>query len=330
MEEQDPIAQKRSRGGSLDVGDDTDGAIQSMMTIGQKIFAIKDRSIYEIVTADTLDPDRTSINVPNMAHKLVINQGIQSQVVSQTFLTASMFFKKDRLPEGQLVRVWELIVELTREALNLEQHIQGYYQKEKKEKEKYETARSGGIQPAIPSIPDLETSLKSIFQKGEHMYQILMELTSVLLPKMKINKQGHFDTLAEIVSDKIGPKSGFAEFLNQNLDLLKTIKEIRNGLDHRQPKVKVKDYQYNLDTTISLPTIALDAKTVKLPEIAISDYLGQVMSLFSFAEIMICHLANLTIKSIMQSVIREIPIEQRIYEHVRYCFYIPTLDFYQQ
>jgi hypothetical protein len=94
MEEQDPIAQRRSHGGKLDVGDGADGAIQSMMTIGKKIFAIKDRSIYEIVMADTLDPERTNINVPNMAHKLVLDQGVESLIVSQIFLTASMFFKK--------------------------------------------------------------------------------------------------------------------------------------------------------------------------------------------------------------------------------------------
>lgn len=40
MEEDDPIKKKRSRGGRLDVGDESDGAIISMMNIGERTFVI--------------------------------------------------------------------------------------------------------------------------------------------------------------------------------------------------------------------------------------------------------------------------------------------------
>jgi len=328
--EEDPIAKKRGRSGQLDVGDDNDGAIKRMLNIGTRTFVIKDRSVYEIVAADTLDPMRTNINVPNMVHKLVLEQGIESPIVSQIFLTATMFFRKGSFPEKKLGRIWELIVELSKEAMNLKNNIDGYYQKEQDANEQYESARRNGKAPAIPTIPDLETSLKTIFQKGEHMYQVMIELSSTILTELNLNKQAHFDTFSLTITEKFGEQHGFSQFLLKNLEFLKTLKEMRNGLDHRLPKVTVKDYQYNTDTTISLPSICLNAKGAKLDETPISEYLTDMETIFSFAEVLICHLASVSIRSMMSGQIKEIPLEKRVYKHVRYCFYIPGLDFYEQ
>ncbi|HVW97448.1 MAG TPA: hypothetical protein VHA56_15855 [Mucilaginibacter sp.] len=328
--EEDPIARKRGRSGQLDVGDDTDGAIKRMLNVGERTFIIKDRSIYELITADTLDPMRTNINVPNMAHKLVLGQGIESPIVSQIFLTATMFFRKGSFPEKQLEKIWELIIELSKEAINLKNNIDQYYQKEENANEQYDTARRNGKAPAIPTIPDLETSLKTIFQKGEHMYQIMIELSSVVLTELNLNKQAHFDTFSSTITEKFGDEHGFSQFLSKNLEFLKIIKEMRNGLDHRLPKITVKDYQYNTDTTISLPSISLNAKVAKLDETPISAYLTSMETIFSFAEVLICHLASISVRSMMGGQIREIPLEKRIYEYVRYSFYIPGLDFYEQ
>ena len=265
-----------------------------------------------------------------MIHKLVLSKGIDSQVVSQIFLTASMFFKKGRFPEQQLAKSWELIIELTKEAINLKKQIYDYYEKERLANEKYDIARANKQAPALPSIVDLETSLKTIFQKGEHMYQAMIELSSTLLPELKLKQQAHFSTFSTEVSKIFGKQHGFSVFLRENLDFLKAIKELRNGLDHRLPTVILKDYQFNPDTTVSLPSIKLNAKDAKFDETAVSEYLNKLESIFSLAEVLICHLANVTARGMLGGEIKEIPAAQRIYKHVRYCFYIPGLDFYQQ
>jgi hypothetical protein len=328
--EDDPIARKRSRGGHLDVGDGTDGAIISMMNIGPRTFVIKEKSIYEIIMADDIDPERTNIQVPNMVHKLVLSEGIDSEVVSQIFLTGTMFFKKDRFPEQQLVRIWELLIELTKEAINLKKHLYDYYDKEQAANEKYETARANHQAPALPTIVDLETSLKTIFQKAEHMYQIMIELSSTIMPELKLKPLAHFSTFSTEVSRLFGEKHGFSIFLAENLDFLKAIKEVRNGLDHRQPKVTLWDYQFNSDTTVSLPSISVNAKDVKFDKTPVSAYLNKLESIFSLAEVLICHLANITAQGMLGGEIREIPEDQRTYKYVRYCFYLPGLDYYEQ
>lgn len=328
--QEDPIVRKRSRGGMLDVGDDSDGAIQTLMNIGTRTFAIKDKSIYELIMADDLDPERTNIHVPNMIHKLVLNEGIESLVVSQVFLTASMFFKKGQFPEPLLLKVWELIVELTKEAMNLKKHIDDYYVKEVSAKERYDIERANKSAPALPTVVDLETSMKTIIQKAEHMYQIMIELASVILPQLKLKPLAHFSSFSTTVTEMFGERHVFSIFLTDNLDFMKAIKEVRNGLDHRVPKVSLKDYTFNPDTTISLPSISLNSKDAKFNAMPVTEYLNKLESIFSFAEVLICHLANVTIRHMMGGEIKEIPVETRRYKYVRYCFYIPALDFFQQ
>lgn len=328
--EEDPIARKRSRGGQLDVGDETDGAIMSMMNIGARTFVIKEKSIYELIMADDVDPERTNIHVPNMVHKLVLSEGIDSEVVSQIFLTASMFFKKGQFPEQQLLKIWELIVELTKEAINLKKHIYDYYEKEGSANEKYDSARAKNQAPALPTIVDLETSMQTIMQKAEHMYQIMIELSATIMPELQLKPLAHFSTFSNTVTQLFGAQDGFSMFLADNLNFLTEIKEVRNGLDHRVAKVTLKDYKFNADTTISLPSISLRAKDAKFDEVPVKEYLNGLESIFSLAEVLICHLANVKARSMMGGDIREIPEEKRRYKYVRYCFYIPALDFFQQ
>lgn len=329
--EHDEISKKRSRGGQLDIGDDSEGAIERMVNIGERTFVIKNRGIYELILADDIDPKRTNINVPNMVHKLVLSQGIDSVIVSQIFLTALMFFKKGSFPEKELSRIWELIVELTKEAINLKKHLTDYYEKERLANEKYNLAKSKGLAPALPTIEDLDTSLKTIFQKGHHMYQIMIELSSTILDKINLSRTGHFATFQTLITNTLGEQHGFSIFLTENLDFMKTILAFRNGLDHRSSRtVTVQDYQFNPDTSISLPTIRLNAKDAKLSETSVSDYLQVMEGIFSFAEVLICHLANISIKQMLGGEIREIPEKVRVYKHVRYCFYLPGLNFYQQ
>jgi hypothetical protein len=164
------------------------------------------------------------------------------------------------------------------------------------------------------------------------MYQVIIELSSITLKQINLHldKQAHFSTLHKLITNEFGEQHGFAAFVADNLNFMATIRELRNGFDHRQPKATAKDYQFNPDTTVSVPTITLNSKDAKLSEIPISKYLQDLTGIFSLSEVLICHLANITVKRMLGGEIREIPEEIRVYKNVRYCFYLPGLDFYQQ
>jgi hypothetical protein len=78
MKEKKPIDRIRESSGHANIGTEEDGAILEMINIGGRMIVIKERSIYEMVFADTIDPERTNINLPATIHKLVINKGTES------------------------------------------------------------------------------------------------------------------------------------------------------------------------------------------------------------------------------------------------------------
>ena len=54
---------KRNNGGSFDVGTEDDGGIVEMYNLNGKMLVIKERSVYEVIFADTLDPERKFIKL---------------------------------------------------------------------------------------------------------------------------------------------------------------------------------------------------------------------------------------------------------------------------
>ncbi len=51
------IDQIRDSAGSFTIGDDSDGAIKSFVTIGGRLYVIKEKSIYALALADDIDPE---------------------------------------------------------------------------------------------------------------------------------------------------------------------------------------------------------------------------------------------------------------------------------
>ena len=184
MNEKRPIDKKRESGGMADIGSKEDGAIVEMTKIGERLLIIKERSIYEFILADQIDPDRTNIGLPNNIQKLIVNQGSESELVSRTFLTAKTIFKSEFLVDAiDIESVLTLSLDLLIEHIALEKEIKDLIKEEQSAIAKYESKRNEPISYAVPSIVDLETQCKTIFQKADHIEQILMEIFSRLKQK---------------------------------------------------------------------------------------------------------------------------------------------------
>jgi len=92
MEEKRPIDRKRESGGHADIGSEEDGAIVEMKNIGGRLLIIKERSIYEMVMADDIDPERTNINLPTTIHKLIIDKSRKLNLKQNTYIVDFLEF----------------------------------------------------------------------------------------------------------------------------------------------------------------------------------------------------------------------------------------------
>ena len=73
MDEKDIIGKKRSSSGQINIGTEEDGAILQMFKIKGRHLILKEKAIYELITADQVDPDRQNIGLPNMIQRLLFN-----------------------------------------------------------------------------------------------------------------------------------------------------------------------------------------------------------------------------------------------------------------
>jgi hypothetical protein len=335
MKEKKPIDRIRESSGHANIGTEEDGAILEMINIGGRMIVIKERSIYEMVFADTIDPERTNINLPATIHKLVINKGTESETVSRIFLTAKTIFKTEYLRDGINVdNILGLAIDMLSEIALLENEITEYLTEEEKASNDYETRRSAKGSFQLPSIVNLESRCKTIFQKADHIEQILMDIITHFYPEHGLTKQSHFPKFHEVLKQIYREEDGFAEFVSTTVYFMRVIRELRNALDHRLPSVRVRGFELQKDGNILSPTIELNDKDVKLERADLGEFLKITnKNLIEITETTFAFLAGRNVNSKgMPYQLREIPKDQRRYKFVRYSFWMPLGDegFYHQ
>ncbi|WP_299253162.1 hypothetical protein [uncultured Lacinutrix sp.] len=324
MKEKRPIDRKRESAGMADIGTKEDGAIQQMIKIGDRLIILKEKSIYEFIMADDVDPERTNIKLPNNIHKLIIDQGSESEMVSRVFLTANILFNKGKFEtEIDTEKALTLTLDLIQELSILETEIQSYLDKEKEVSEDYESKRNQPVSYSIPSIGNAKNRCTTIFQKADHIEQTLMKIITIFYPNDGLTQQSHFPKLYDIVKDKYGEKDSFTEFLNQILDFMKIIRNLRNALDHQLKGVEVYDFELEPNSDVLAPSIELDFKGSKLERQSLSEFLKLLIPNFIYiCEFTIVHLAGRNfVPTIMQQAVKEIPEDKRRNKFVKYSFW---------
>jgi hypothetical protein len=153
-----------------------------------KMLIIKEHSIYEFGFADQYGPQRLNPHLPNNIQKLVVSQGTESEIVCRTFLTAQRLFKSERLLEGiDSERALSITFEVLHEFIALETEINDYLKEETAASSAYNQRKETKASYAIPSVPDVATRCKTIFQKTDHIIHALMEVVTIFYPTWKLN-----------------------------------------------------------------------------------------------------------------------------------------------
>lgn len=321
--ERKPIDIKRERGGTSEIGSDEDGAILEMYNLDGRTVVIKEKSLYEFFLADTIDPNRTNINLPGSIQKLIINEGSESELVSATFLTAKTLFQSQYFKGIDTGKAVKLSLDLLIELNALQKEVNDYLAKEKEVSEAYEDRRNKNYSFAVPAIGNAETRCTTIFQKADRSEQILIEIIMLFHAADGIKIQSHFADFHVALKNKYGESDPFYTFIGKTLDFMNIVRELRNCLDHRLPFVKVTDFELRPDSSILSPTIELNFRKTKLERHSLSSFLTVLLPNF----IMISELtfAQLAVKNstpfILPVVVKEIPEETRRFKFMKFAFW---------
>ncbi|MFA7301936.1 MAG: hypothetical protein WC069_06520, partial [Candidatus Shapirobacteria bacterium] len=90
------IDQIRNSAMSMKVGAPDDGKITEMVSLGDRMLVVMERAIHVMQLADSIDPGRTNISIPNTQQRL-LSRGADDPIVAKTLLTAQVLFKKTHL-----------------------------------------------------------------------------------------------------------------------------------------------------------------------------------------------------------------------------------------
>jgi len=325
MKEKRPIDRIRNSGGHANIGTPEDGAIIEMKNIGGRLIIIKERSIYEMVFADKIDPERKNINLPPTINKLIIDKGAESEVVARVLLTAKTIFKPEYLIDTiDCDAVLSLVIDMLSEIFILEKEINEYSELEKKEAEAYNKRRTEKNAFQLPSIVNLESRCKTIFQKADHIEQILMDIIFRFYPN-HLTKQSHFPKFHDVIKSIYGDEDSFSKFIENTLYFMTLIRNLRNEFDHRLDKVKVTNFELQENGSVLSPTIELKNRYVKLERTSLKNFLDITnKNLVEIIEVTFGFLAGRNVRTTgMKYQLREIPENKRKHKFVRYCFWMP-------
>jgi len=325
MEDKSQIDKKRASSGWINIGTEEDGAILQMFNINEKHLIIKEKAIYELITADKVDPERKNIGLPNMIHRLVFGQGLQSAMVSKIFLTAKTLFAPQFFDDTIDVNSAVILsLEALKEFGDLEKNINDYLSCEKSEIEAYEKRKNdGNTSYALPAITDIETRCKTIFQKADHIEQILMEIIILFFPNEGLIKQSHYPKFQEIIKNKFGEGDPFYLFLEKVILFMRVVREFRNALDHRLNFIKIRDFDIQVDGTVLTPTVEFKHDDILVTRQALSGFLQLTLKTMIYVfETTMAHVgAKKVKKDFLNYQLREIPVAERHNKHVRFAFW---------
>ncbi|SHM89889.1 hypothetical protein SAMN05216524_10421 [Mucilaginibacter sp. OK098] len=330
------VNDKRTKSGHFEVGDGDDGAIMEMKDMQGKMLVIKERAIYEVSFADTIDPKREYPDLPANVQKKLIDLGTESQLASKTYLMALKMMKPEYISAYvDVKRALEVSFELLLELHKLNQEKESYRLAEKAAIEEYELRRGQKLDYKLPSIPDIQTRCKTFFQKADHVLQTLMEINSLFFIEKKLHKQAHFDTFLSLLKEEYGEKDDFVKMIEQVLPFLKKLRALRDCLDHRQDGVIITDFDLQLNNNVLTPTISLNFRKETIERMPLEMLMdATTKNLLYTVESTLALLCgkHVCIDKMMPYCLRFIPKQQRRNKYIKYAFWSPIGElgwFYQ-
>src|SRR5260221_4275598 len=203
-----PIDYLRDSAGSMTIGNDADGPITELISLGDALLVVKARSIYAVKLADQIDPERINSAVPN-THQMVLRIGADDSTVARTLLTAHTLFKKSFLGNSfdevtALASVFDLVKDFA--AMT---EMQGHLEDAESEiAKRYETAANV---TELPALGDCKARLDGFAQQAGHIVTSLEAITKHFYGDVITSKW--IDSLVKVLTETRGTEDGFTKAL---------------------------------------------------------------------------------------------------------------------
>lgn len=160
----------------MTAGLEEEGKITGFFKFGEdRLMIIKEYASYEITMADSIDPDRQNINIPNIQQR-ILRIGSESKILRDIILTSDSLFNETYLKNIKCGQLRENALNALQELLSM----QRVFERLKGEQDflmgqiKEAKLKDGLI---IPYLDDATQSLKNFLQRADHFIRELFLIT---------------------------------------------------------------------------------------------------------------------------------------------------------
>src|SRR5262245_2861176 len=179
-----PIDRKRDASVQMDIGTpDDQSAVTGMFPIGDDLYVVKERGIYEVKLADRIDPNRTNIAIPNTQQR-VLNYGSDAPLVGRTLLTAKELFNPTYLPKNlNLAEALHLSFEALKDLAAMLDAAGALQQDQLAATRAIERNLQKGGAVALPAVGNIAARCKDFVQKADHSLQSMLSMVRIFYGK---------------------------------------------------------------------------------------------------------------------------------------------------
>lgn len=322
------IDKKRNSAFSMVVGSVEEGPVTSIQTIDDRLYTIKERSIYVLKLADDTDPRRTNAEIPH-THQKILSYGSASPFVGKTLLTAICLC--DPTYVSSKIN-WQAVIRCSFEALKNISSINDSTIKFSSDvraalKLTRENFTNGSM--LMPSIEHVHQRCTDVIQKAEHSIQALYQITQLFYPE---SRGKFFEGFENYIRQTYGSEDPFTEFLSEDaLPFLLLIRHARHCIEHpkRNEQITTFDFTLNASGQILPPAIKILHPKSALDSMAISEFFNALMLRIPHVfENMLAFLCSKNLEPFgqMRFELVSLPKNARREKHVRFSYQLVDSD----
>jgi len=218
--------------------------INSSIVVDDELYAIKENSIYRIMTAETIDPDQKHPETKHSYEK-IFDIGSSSPYLARVTMQFDEIIKFLSLSKEEHENLLSFLWQANRYLLNAFV-IDASLVKETTKlmpicNKIIEENKNKSCIPAFPQIPDLEGNVR-IYLNNAKLFLIESFRLLNIFYKMPFGGKNvaHFKSHLGWVEKHLGKKHHIAKMISRDLGWIRLISECRNALEHPEKGQEVK------------------------------------------------------------------------------------------
>jgi hypothetical protein len=252
-----PIDRKRESAGSFTMGSSDETAAE-MFVLDGRLLTVMTKGVYILRTADSVDPNRTDINLPNMMTQQVLGYGSESPFISRTLLAARELFRRGYLGmDFDEQRALRLAFEVAQHlASMMDLKVAFERDRELAAKELQRTPVTPGFK--LPVTPNLRSRGEAFIRHADKANQSTKELSELFFPRKKTNDSWPAH-IVQVLQQGTSSNEKSNEFLLGVISLIAAVREFRNASEHPDPtkEVTLRDFDIQPGLKVVPPSIEI-------------------------------------------------------------------------